>query len=589
MKTPRLGQLSIIVVLTLIFGRSVCTSAQPTYQGKSASEWLDTWGTNTAGADAAFKAMGTNAVPFLIDTLERKPSKLGEAADKQLAGHPGSIPESVAHFLPSAFRVEDRRETAAFLLGELGPLAEAAIPTLFRIYCDTNEGWRLENEVSPALANMGEKGVVLVPDYLRWLKDKDPEVREAGASFLGTVGPKARVAVPELLKAAEGTNARLARTAALALWSIDRQTNVALRIHTKDLQSTNSTTRQLALIHLGKMGRAATEAAPQIEPFLRDPDDLVRREAEKALREIAPDLLVSSQQRMNQDTEAQIAKLIQIMREGEYPQRYRAVEAIGVFGPAAKAAVPALVEALEGFVPATGFLASVSKRNSQMVVADALGEIGPEARAAVPGLIARLGENSGYDQWFCRALGRIGPDAREAVPVLENLLQDGRPGIRFAAADALTRIVPSQCPNAVTALKSLQHDPELARVWLSDGHGAATQSSKLDFDNPESRLFRLAASVPLWKLGIEKQSPVPALIAELHNSASTNPLNTGDLPYIELLGDVGPEAALALPILTKYLDVNKWIKLRRTTANTIRKISPEEAAKLNLPGVLAIP
>jgi HEAT repeat protein len=533
--------------------------------------------------------MGTNAVPFLIETLERKPSKLGEAVDKQRADHPGSIPESVAKVLPSAYRVEDRREMAAFFLGELGPLAEAAIPTLLRICCDTNENSRVQGQAWSALPKMGEKGAVLVPDYLRWLKGNDPELQETGASFLGSVGPKARVAIPELLKAAVGTNAGLARTAALALWSIDRQTNVALRIHTKDLQSTNSSTRQLAAVYLGKMGAAAAEAAPQIEPLLRDPDDQVRDRAENALGEIAPDLLVSSQHRMNQDSEAQIARLIQIMREGEYPQRYRAVEAIGVFGPAAKAAVPALVEALEGFVPATGFLASVSKRNSQRVVADALGEIGPEARSAVPGLIARLGENSGYDERFCKALGRIGPEAREAGPVLENLLQDGRPGIRIAAAEALTRIVPSQCSNAVTVLKTLQHDPQLATVWRSDGRGAATQSSESDFDNPESRFFRLAACVPLWKFGIEKQSPVPALIAELHNGANTNPLNRDDLRYIELLGEVGPEAAPALPILTKYLEVNKGIKLRRTAANTIRKISPEEAAKLNLPGVLAIP
>jgi hypothetical protein len=226
------------------------------------------------------------------------------------------------------------------------------------------------------------------------------------------------------------------------------------------------------------------------------------------------------------------------------------------------------------------------------VAAEALGEIGPEARAAVLGLIARLRENLGYEAWFCKALGRIGPDAREAVPVLENLLLDGRPEIRFAAAEALTRIVPTQCSNAVTVLKTLQHDPELARVWQTGGGGSisvAAPSPEFDFDNPQSRFFRLAASVPLWKLGIEKQSPVPALIAELHNGANTNPLNTDDLRYIELLGDVGPEASPALPILTKYLDVDKWIKLRRTTANTIRKISPKEAAKLNLPGVLAMP
>lgn len=109
-------------------------------------------------------------------------------------------------------------------------------------------------------------------------------------------------------------------------------------------------------------------------------------------------------------------------------------------------------------------------------------------------------------------------------------------------------------------------------------------ANELDFDNPQSRFFRLAAAVPLWKLGLEKESPVPTLIAVLHNGGSPD-----ELRFIELLGDLGPEAEPALPILTKFLDADKWIRLRRTTANTIRKISPEEAVRLNLPGVLAVP
>jgi len=432
MKMPRSGQALKMIALisfTLAVGICICLCGEPSYQGKSASEWLDYW--DIAGANAAFKAMGTNAVPFLIKTLEEKPSKLAEAVDKALEAHPGRIPASVEKVLPKAHPVEARRDAAAFFLGELGPVAEAAIPTLFRICCDTNENGRVQDQTWSALAKMGEKGIVLVPDYLRWLKGNDPELQVTGASLLGTVGPKAHLAVPELLKAAGGTNPSLARIAARALWKIDRQTNVALRIHTRDLQNTNTTWRQSAIISLREMGPAALEAAPQIEPFLRDPDDSMRRYAEKALGEIAPDLLASSQRQMNQHSDEQIARLIQMMREAEYPQRYRAVEAVGVFGPAAKAAVPALVEALEGFVPRTGILLSVSKQSSQRAVAEALAEIGPDARAAVPGLIARLRENSGFHPWFCRSLGRIGPDAREAAPVLEDLLQSDSAWVRL--------------------------------------------------------------------------------------------------------------------------------------------------------------
>src|SRR5262249_48145637 len=141
MKTAWSVLSSAIATLTLALGLNFCSAGEPTYRGKSASYWLDSWGTNMEGSDAAFKAMGTNVVPFLIKLLEQKPSKLGEVLDKKLAdyslSHPGRIPEEVTEILPSAYRVEQRREMAAFFLGELGPLAEAAIPTLFRIYCDT--------------------------------------------------------------------------------------------------------------------------------------------------------------------------------------------------------------------------------------------------------------------------------------------------------------------------------------------------------------------------------------------------------------------------------------------------------------------
>jgi hypothetical protein len=59
------------VVLALAALGYTASALEPSYGEKPASFWLDSWHTNTDGASAAFKAMGTNAVPFLIKTLER--------------------------------------------------------------------------------------------------------------------------------------------------------------------------------------------------------------------------------------------------------------------------------------------------------------------------------------------------------------------------------------------------------------------------------------------------------------------------------------------------------------------------------------
>jgi len=223
--------------------------------------------------------------------------------------------------------------------------------------------------------------------------------------------------------------------------------------------------------------------------------------------------------------------------------------------------------------------------NSRRNAAKALAEIGPEARAAVPALIGLLKERRELNPaFYCMALGRLGPDAKEAVPVLEEALKDDNRGIRLAAAVALTTIEPQQASNAVAVLKSLQHDPALATVWVTDESGVAKQTSRKDFQSPGSRFFRLSASVPLWRLGLEQEPPVKGIIEELNG-----PYGSGDVSYVELLGDIGPEAKAALPTLAKYLNPDQFFGLRQAAAIAIRRIDPGEAARLGLPGMLAVP
>ena len=62
-------------------------AAEPVYEGKSANFWLDHCFSSPNGMQesiTAFKAMGSNSVPFLIEVLERKTSVIGEAVDNAL-------------------------------------------------------------------------------------------------------------------------------------------------------------------------------------------------------------------------------------------------------------------------------------------------------------------------------------------------------------------------------------------------------------------------------------------------------------------------------------------------------------------------
>jgi len=71
----------------------------------------------------------------------------------------------------------------------------------------------------------------------------------------------------------------------------------------------------------------------------------------------------------------------------------------------------------------------------------ALGNIGPEARAAIPALTNALNDPA----WSVRrqaaiALGQIGPDAAPALPSLERLAKDKDKQVARAAIDAISRI-----------------------------------------------------------------------------------------------------------------------------------------------------
>lgn len=480
-----IGVISIGVVLCF-------REREPTYQGKPASYWLDWWWQGMDGpkeADAAFKAMGPKAVRFLVRVLQHKPSalsvKLDEARTKYDTSHPSGLPHTLDKVLPSEYRIQNRRETAAFLLGQIGPPAAAAIPVLKRVSGDPNENDRVRREAWGALCAMGEKLAPLVPEFIGYLKSDDRDTREDGLILLQSTGPPAKSAAPVILKLLEEGKLEPSR-AAWALWTIDRQTNTALRIFTDGLQVTNLGTKNFCIHSLHRMGPAATPAAPYLLPLLQDPDPGVQHEVELALREIAPELLTANNQKLNQEIDAIVEKLVETIKTGDFAECMRAVEALAVLGPAAKAAVPVLIRNLNGFPShVSGTLGMVPTLNSQRYIGEALAEIGPDASAAVPALIAAGGNpHSAVNMWF-KVLGRIGPAAKDAVPLLEENLGAKDERLRLAAADALTRIVPGQCSNAVGVLRALQRD------------------------NSVSRFYRLSAAVPLWKLGLESESPAP--------------------------------------------------------------------------------
>src|SRR5689334_14055737 len=91
----------------------------------------------------------------------------------------------------------------------------------------------------------------------------------------------------------------------------------------------------------------------------------------------------------------------------------------------------------------------------------AIGIMGPKAKAAVPALIKALKDKeASVRDWACYGLSNIGPDAKDAVPALEDLLlNDKERKVRSVAANALGSIGAAAKP-AVPSLRKTLKDPD---------------------------------------------------------------------------------------------------------------------------------
>ena len=130
------------------------------------------------------------------------------------------------------------------------------------------------------------------------------------------------------------------------------------------------------------------------------------------------------------------AELEQMLRDSNPAVQAQGAFGLSRLGSEARAAVPALVDALK------------KDRLVRKNAALALGQIGPDARDAVPALSEALSDS----EWAVRrqaalALGQIGPEARKAIPALEKVRRDPDPLVRQAAQKALKQIrVPPGVP-----------------------------------------------------------------------------------------------------------------------------------------------
>jgi HEAT repeat protein len=316
-------------------------------------------------------------------------------------------------------------------LGRIGPAAKEAVPALLRLLKDeasrdlalpalrqidrNNPAFvkLLEDEVIPALAAtlqdprakdqsrrlaarvLGELGRPAIPALVRALESKDALTREAALDALAEMKEEAKDAVPALQKALADDSMGVRVAAAQALWQTTRKKNGLLPVLLAGLQDGQREVRNRSAFGLGQLSPDSADAVELLTAALDD--EAVRWEAARAL---------------------------------------------GLIGPKAKSAVPALRKLL-----------THSDGNFRAQVALALWRIDRE-QEVLPTLVQLVRNTSelGGRYQAIEALGNIGPDARPTVPYLLHILyfERQREGAQSpeVAAWALKKIDPDLASRA---------------------------------------------------------------------------------------------------------------------------------------------
>ena len=267
-------------------------SGEPVYHGKRLNAWVadlhpSVGEARQQQAELALRAIGTNAVPYLLELLQhREPRLLRELRgfsqrtktflrmdsdrelpwvaaverDLQLSAAFAALGPSARPALPALTNLLLRPETAsvsASALARLGPeafgplthalespLAEVRaaaagalgsmpgdlttiIPALQKALADSDKFVRINAVIS--LGQIAEtKPEAVLDDLIRGLRDSSPSVKIFAADFLARLGKDARPAVPELVNMAEGLDRLASGKAVSALKQIDPETAAKL-------------------------------------------------------------------------------------------------------------------------------------------------------------------------------------------------------------------------------------------------------------------------------------------------------------------------------------------------------------------------
>lgn len=404
------------------------------------------------------------------------------------------------------------------------------------------------------LADMGDDAVPFLMEAI-----KDPKSKYWAEVALAQLGPDAAPATEILAQAAaEGaTEERL--QAILSLAAIGEPAAAAAPMVVKALESDDAALRLPAAFALGRMKAAAGDES--LKKVAAGTDPFLGSVAAWALARIHPDdasLVDAAVTRLRKgltdpDPEARAACVNGLSdlagSLGGDVREQVAAEFVSLLADpdldTGRAAGAALIRLGGAAVPA--LRTKLADPAIRLNVMEILSAIGPAAKPAIGEFITALGDADPH----CRgdaavAIAAIGADAADAVPHLQKMVTDPSAvdGLRYAAAYALGKIGPAAAAAA----------PVLRELASSDDELLATVATWAGLKIKPDDGSQFEAAIPMLRRALRGDREMVRLEAAV------------------ALGDIGPSAASAIPILELVSEEDSVKQVREAAAAALAKI-----------------
>jgi len=260
---------------------------EPVYHGKRLNAWVADLHPRVGEArqqeaELALRAIGTNAVPYLLELLQhREPRLLRELRgfSQRTKTFLRMDPELELPWVAAVER--DLQWSAAF--AALGTSARPAFPTL------TNLLLRPETASvsASALARIGSEAF---GPLSRALESPHPEVRAAAAGALGTMAGDLLRIIPALRTALADSDKFVRINAVVSLGQIaETKPEAVLDDLIRGLRDTSPSVKIFAADFLARLGQRARPAVPELVNVAEGLDRLASGKAVSALKRIDPE------------------------------------------------------------------------------------------------------------------------------------------------------------------------------------------------------------------------------------------------------------------------------------------------------------